>query len=226
MASAREREMKKGLSLAFLLSLVFAVLFVFIALSIKQEWIHSFDRSVSQAVQSLESPGATRVMEVLSLIGTAKFVIGIMIAAMIILFFLLGHRRELLFFTAVALGAYLLSTLIKALVKRDRPDVHRIVEEAGYSFPSGHSMLAIALYGSLAYLLWKHTATWAGRAVLLAVSFVMIAGIGISRIYLGVHYPSDVLGGYAASACWLGLAIFFGGRWIKGVRGKGTGETS
>lgn len=218
MALAKAAEMKKRLSVAFLFSFIFAAVFGFIVLSISQEWINAFDRSVTHAVQSLESPGTTRIMEALSMIGTAKFVIGIMIAAMLVLYFVLGHRRELLFLTAVSLGAYLLSTAIKLLYKRERPDLHRLVEENGYSFPSGHSMLAIALYGSLAYLLWKHTRSWISRVVLLFCSSVMIIGIGFSRIYLGVHYPSDVLGGYAASGCWLGLAVFFGGRWIRGVK--------
>ncbi|WP_223066038.1 phosphatase PAP2 family protein [Paenibacillus caui] len=210
-------KMKKGLSAAFLLSLLCAFLFGMIALSIKREWIFGFDKSVISAVQGMESPGITRFMELLSWIGTAKVVIVLLVVAMVILYFVLGHRRELFFLAFVCAGSYVLNTVFKHVFKRERPDLHRLAEETGYSFPSGHSMVAFALYGVLAYLLWKHTASWIGKTLLLVCSAIMIAGIGISRIYLGVHYPSDVLGGYLASGCWLALAIWLGGRWIRGT---------
>ncbi|WP_229752700.1 phosphatase PAP2 family protein [Paenibacillus physcomitrellae] len=210
--------MKKGLSLAFLISLLCAILFVVLALSIRRDWIVSFDRTIIGEVQGWETAGLTRFMEALSWIGTTKVVITLIVVIMLFLYFVLGHRRELIFFVWVCLGAYLLNVLIKSLFKRERPDLHRIVEEVGYSFPSGHSMVSFALYGSLAYLLWRHVSSKGGRSVLLVINGLIIAGIGLSRIYLGVHYPSDVLGGYIASGCWLTLAIWLGGRWIKGGR--------
>ncbi|ANS76181.1 hypothetical protein AWM70_17650 [Paenibacillus yonginensis] len=211
----KDENLNKGLSLAFLISLLCAILFVVLALSIRREWIVSFDQTIIQEVQGWETPGLTRFMEALSWIGTTKVVITIIVVIMLLLYFGFGHRRELIFFVWVCLGACLLNIVIKSMFKRERPDLHRIIEETGYSFPSGHSMVSFALYGSLAYLLWKHISSRAGRTALLVLNGSMIAGIGLSRIYLGVHYPSDVLGGYIASGCWLTLAIWLGGKWIR-----------
>lgn len=97
--------------------------------------------------------------------------------------------------------------LLKDFFQRERPTIHRLAEEVGYSFPSGHSMAAFALYGAFVYLLWKHVNSRTGRALLAAIGAIIVFAIGISRIYLGVHYPSDVVGGYFASWVWLGLMI-------------------
>lgn len=70
-------------------------------------------------------------------------------------------------------------------------------------------MSAFAVYGVLSFLLWRHISTRWGRTLLIVISTTMILAIGISRIYLGVHYPSDVIGGYFASGCWLAIAIWF-----------------
>ena len=92
--------------------------------------------------------------------------------------------------------------------QRARPDLHRLIEIGGYSFPSGHAMSAMAVYGTLAFLLWRHISTRFGRSLLIFFSAMMIFMIGISRVYLGVHYPSDIIGGYFASGFWLGAAIW------------------
>lgn len=110
-------------------------------------------------------------------------------------------------FLWVCLGSLLLNTLMKQWFHRERPDIHRIIQEVGYSFPSGHSMAAFSLYGVIAYLLWRHLNRRRERVLLIVLAVLMTGGIGWSRIYLGVHYPSDVVGGYAASGAWLMLSI-------------------
>ncbi|MNP70769.1 Phosphatidylglycerophosphatase B [compost metagenome] len=92
-----------------------------------------------------------------------------------------------------------------------------MIDVNGFSFPSGHSMAAFSLYGVMAFLLWRHTLTSIGRGVLIAFSVAMILMIGISRIYLGVHYPSDVLGGFLASGCWLSISIWFYQRYMENL---------
>jgi undecaprenyl-diphosphatase len=125
----------------------------------------------------------------------------------VFLYKVLKHRSELVLFIAVILGANVLFVTLKQLFHRARPDLHRLAVASNYSFPSGHATMAFALYGVLTFLLWRHISTRLGRTLLIILSGFMIAAIGISRIYLGVHYPSDIIAGYFMSAFWLTFAI-------------------
>nr|WP_306220618.1 phosphatase PAP2 family protein [Cohnella sp. WQ 127256] len=148
---------------------------------------------------------------------------GVTVLAVVILLFLtfvLGHRKELILFITAIGGAALLNAVLKSIFQRDRPNIYRLAEETGYSFPSGHSMVAFALYVVLIYLLWRHTGSKWGRVILIAAGSLFIVSIGLSRIYLGVHYPSDVLGGYLASGIWLGLIIGIYQRLVRTLSNK------
>ena len=181
--------------------------FAVIAMLVMLNKTASFDNFIIQAVQSSETPVLTSIAKGLSLVGSSRLAIGISVVTIALLFFVLKHRMEILLFIWVALGSQLLNTLLKLWFHRDRPTIHRLIEQAGYSFPSGHSMAAFSLYGAIAYLLWRHLRRRRERALLILFTVLMTVGIGWSRIYLGVHYPSDVIGGYAASGAWLMLSI-------------------
>ena len=113
----------------------------------------------------------------------------------------LGRRREALeVFLAVA-GASLFNQLLKTHYHRLRPS-SALLTQAGLSFPSGHAMVGMALYGCLAWLLWRHGRHPAWAALLLLWALL----IGLTRIYLHVHYATDVLAGFAAGLLWLILA--------------------
>ena len=127
------------------------------------------------------------------------------------------QRIELLLFGIVLIGTTILNQILKQFFHRARPDLHPFIETGGYSFPSGHAMSAFALYGILAFLLWRHIPTKLGRTILIIVSCIFIFLIGISRIYLGVHYPSDIIGGYFASGFWLAISISFFQRYKENV---------
>jgi undecaprenyl-diphosphatase len=204
--------MKRSLSLrltfAFLLSLIFAAGFGVVAALVGFHRISAFDQAIIDFWQGRESKGLTALMKFFTNIGSGWPVILIALACMLYLYVVLKHRRELILFLFVLGGSEVLNVVAKALFHRERPEFHRLIQETGYSFPSGHSMGAFSLYGVLAYLLWKHIPTWWGRLVLVLASGTLILAIGISRIYLGVHYPSDVLGGYLASAFWLAASIW------------------
>ncbi|WP_228745209.1 phosphatase PAP2 family protein [Paenibacillus sp. S150] len=185
----------------------FLLVFAAIAVFVKLDRIAAFDNFIIHAVQSAESPPLTSLAKGLSLVGSSRLAIGISLLTAALLFFVLKHRIELALFLVVALGSQKLNTLMKLWFHRERPNVHRLIEQAGYSFPSGHSMAAFSLYGVIAYLLWRHMRSRLERVLLILFTVVMTGGIGWSRIYLGVHYPSDVIGGYAASGAWMTLCI-------------------
>ncbi|TFE28221.1 phosphatase PAP2 family protein [Cohnella luojiensis] len=192
---------------AYVWGLLAIVFFSVVSLLVRNEGIAGFDTSVISVVQGWENPKLTEVMESFTWLGTTIVVIVIAVCILLFLAFVLGHRMELLLFLAVVGGAPLLNRLLKAAFHRERPDIHRLVEELGYSYPSGHSMAAFALYGVLTFLLWRHVRRRTGRIILVVLGSSIVTCIGISRIYLGAHYPSDVLGGYLASGVWLALMI-------------------
>lgn len=189
------------------------------ALLVSDHRIAVFDSTIISFVQGLESPPLTRVMKFFTNIGAGWPVVLISVLVMWFLYKVLHHRKELILFVAVVAGSTILNDVLKRLFQRARPSLHRIVEANGFSFPSGHSMAAFSLYGIIAFLLWRHMPTAIGRGMLIMFSAAMIMIIGVSRIYLGVHYPSDVIGGFLASGAWLSAAIWFYQRYQE--RGEG-----
>lgn len=190
--------------------------FAVIAVLVMLDRTASFDNFIIRNVQSAESPVLTVIAKNLSLVGSTWLVIVISLVTIALLFLVFKHRMELILFVWVALGSQLLNTLFKLWFRRERPTIHRLIEQEGFSFPSGHSMAAFSLYGAIAYLLWRHMRHRAQRTLLILFTVLMTAGIGWSRVYLGVHYPSDVIGGYAASGAWLMLSIVC----FKAYRGR------
>ena len=101
----------------------------------------------------------------------------------------------------------LLNQGLKRILQRPRPTEFRIVEEVGYSFPSGHSMVSMAFYGYLIYLIYKNVENKYIKWSLITILSILICLIGISRIYLGVHYTSDVLAGFLISISYLVIYV-------------------
>lgn len=101
----------------------------------------------------------------------------------------------------------ILNQIIKFIMQRPRPTEFRIIEETGYSFPSGHSMVSMAFYGYLIYLIYRYIKNKYIKWSLIVLLSILICLIGISRIYLGVHYTSDVLGGFLLSISYLVVYI-------------------
>ncbi|WP_127534543.1 phosphatase PAP2 family protein [Paenibacillus kobensis] len=166
----------------------------------------ALDNRIITAVRAWESPGMTSFMKCITGMGNGLPVVVLSIVLLLVLA-MLRYRLELLLFIAVVSGSGLLNLLLKQLVQRTRPAGERLVEAAGYSFPSGHAMAAFTLYGITAYLIWKHIPRREGRALMALISVLLIFAIGLSRIYVGVHYPTDVLGAYLASGTWLAVTV-------------------
>lgn len=107
---------------------------------------------------------------------------------------------------ANVVGALALNQVLKFIVQRPRPDGYRLAVESSYSFPSGHSMVSMAFYGLLIWMIWKYERDDVMRHVWCCLFGLIIVMVGISRIYLGVHYASDVIAGFCVSLIWL---VFF-----------------
>jgi undecaprenyl-diphosphatase len=206
---------KPAITSTFVISILCAIGFIDLSLRFGTQKIKSLDQSIISFVQGMESPALTTIMKFFTTIGTGLPIVYITIVILFVLYFLLGHRRELLLLLGVTVCSALLNVILKQLFHRERPSLHRLVEQTGLSFPSGHAMAAFSLYATLIYLLWRHTSTSFGRIILVAVGSLLIAAIGVSRIYLGVHYPSDVIGGYLASGSLVFMSIWIYQRYIR-----------
>lgn len=202
-------KLKQQLTIAFIVSVLSLIGFSFMAFTISANEYLKFDEKVIFLVQGWESPLLTGIMKFFTYIGSTWSLIILSVMILFFLYKVLKHRLELILFSAVMVGSPLLNLMVKLFFQRARPDLHRLIEIGGYSFPSGHAMNAFSLYGILTFLLWRHTtAKWA-RILLILFSMMMILSIGISRIYLGVHYPSDIIAGYLAGGFWIAISIWF-----------------
>lgn len=123
--------------------------------------------------------------------------------ATITLFLLIKNKKIGLSIITNIVIITVLNQLLKRILQRARPTEFRIVEETGYSFPSGHSMVSMAFYGYLIYLIYRYIKNKYVKWTLITLLSILICLIGISRIYLGVHYTSDVLGGFLLSISYL-----------------------
>jgi len=167
-----------------------------------------FDDAFIWIVRYFASVALDQVMIIISLLGSGLSYIIILVAAI----FLLGRYRRWLEIGALTIclsGGAALNLLLKHLFQRARPDMFRMVQESGYSFPSGHAMASVYFFGMAAFLIMRTVPTWRWRLVVATLAVFLIIAIGISRIYLGVHYPSDVVAGYAAGSMWLAFCISF-----------------
>ena len=151
----------------------------------------------------LISDFATPIAKFITNFGGAIF----LIIATIILFILIKNKKIGISIISNLAVVTILNQLLKNILQRPRPTEFRIVEETGFSFPSGHSMVSMAFYGYLIYLIYKYVKNKYLKWILIVLLSILICTIGISRIYLGVHYTSDVLGGFFISISYLIIYI-------------------
>ena len=151
------------------------------------------------AVVRMRSDALTPVMEGLSALASP---VTVLVMALVVAAFAPGRAPGRCVVLNLAC-VIVLNQLLKFIVQRPRPDGFRLVAESGYSFPSGHSMFAVGFFGLLAWMVWRYEKD-RGERYLWSICFSLIAVlVGLSRIYLGVHYASDVVAGFCVSLAWL-----------------------
>lgn len=153
----------------------------------------------------LSTPALDKAMLFFTFLGSVKFYA---VFFPLVLAALAWRRRwwELNGLFCAFAGALALNNLLKLIIHRIRPNLY-LIKETGYSFPSGHAMLTLVFYGILVYFVFQQTSSRKWRAALVVFSSLLTLAVGVSRIYLGVHYPSDVVGAYLAGAGWLAVSI-------------------
>ncbi|MCU0653644.1 MAG: phosphatase PAP2 family protein [Candidatus Pacebacteria bacterium] len=181
-------------------------LFIAIADNVIEKETTTFDNNIQAAVYSLRSPAMTTAMFTISSFGSKEFLFAISLVIIAVLS-LKNKRRNALTYTVILLASAGLNNLIKFAVHRNRPQLSPIENASFFSFPSGHSMNSLVFYGLMAYFVWHYTKNKTLGATAYLFAIILVAAIGISRIYLGAHYPTDVLAGFVAGICVLSAAI-------------------
>jgi len=165
-----------------------------------------FDAAVRNFIHGFSSPYFTAVMRAFTNIGNVGAVITVAVSVSVALWFKHRARDAAFLLIAISGGAFLMWVL-KLLFHRQRPAPYfGITVPSDYSFPSGHALVAVCFYGTLAAILTTRQNRRSVRIAIWVAAVLMMLCIGASRIYLGVHYPSDVLGGYLAATFWV-LAV-------------------
>ena len=141
----------------------------------------------------------TPIMKLITFFGGATCLIGLTL----VLFITIKNKKIELLIGTNLIVITILNQIFKFILQRPRPTENRIINENGYSFPSGHSMISMAFYGFLIYLIYKYVKNKKIKYISITLISVLIIFIGISRIYLGVHYTSDVLAGFLFSISYL-----------------------
>lgn len=190
------------LLLALLVLLVIAIGSVVDAV-VENDDLVGLDSPVERTVLGWRTPWLTAVMRGITQLGSAYVVIPVVLGVGLLAWRRLGSWWPLLFMGIVVGGATATSTIIKLAVARPRPTTGALVSALGYAFPSGHSTMGAATWLSVAVVgCWLFQGT--ARRVLVGVLAVMVVLlIGLSRVYLGVHAPTDVLGGWALGTAWV-----------------------
>lgn len=179
--------------------ILLAVLFAVLGGLIHTEGLRSIDRAIGDFFFGLRNDSLTPVVKGISELGTTTGFVVVLLITLIWTLVFLRNGRYAVWLTISLIGGWLLNKLLKALFTRERPDLwESLVVPDGYSFPSGNAMISAALFGLIALLLFRSGK--AGNRVWAAIVLLILLLIGVSRLYLGVHYASDIVGGFLAGA--------------------------
>lgn len=175
---------------------------------VKGDDVVAVDSPVTHWLVEHRVPWLTWVMLAVTQLGSAWFVITLVAIVTLVLVGRRSSRSLMLIVPLSAAGASLLVTVVKLLIARPRPTIGDVVAVAnGFSFPSGHSAQAVATYAALAWVVTRGLFRRGARTAVWLAAGVIVLLIGFSRLYLGVHWLSDVIGGYTIGACWLVVVV-------------------
>lgn len=163
-------------------------------------------------ISKLKNENMTNIIKIITNIG------GTIIIAVVTILSLFIFRKKKIDICIILnlLGIFILNNvLIKNIIVRDRPTGINIIEENGYSFPSGHAAISTVVYGYLIYLIYNYVSNKKLKYVLISILSIIILVVGLTRIYLGVHYTSDVLGGYLLGISYLIMFTYVTRNYIK-----------
>jgi membrane-associated phospholipid phosphatase len=193
------------LAVGFVAALLAMIFFGLLADRIYLQESFALDTYANPFLHSISSPMLDSVMNGITSLGSVEIVGAFYILA-IVLLLSRGLRTDALFLTVAIGGSVALNGIMKVIFERPRPQLPWASVLPDFSFPSGHSMNSLVFYLAIALILWTHFGRRVGVGAVVAAVVIAVA-VGFSRIYLGYHYLSDVVGGFAAGLAWLLVVV-------------------
>lgn len=199
-----------GILVSIVFTVVFVRIFDFVEDNGRGSGATAFDHAIEvwvnthQTRHPLQTQELLRVAKFLALMGSPRAIVSLAAAAALVGLVWRKVRGAVWIFPIAILGAGVIIQSVKLLVHRPRPSSFTpLLHESGYSFPSGHSLIAMVVYGLLGYFSLGLFKNRAARLIVRILTVLIIVSIGVSRVYVGVHYPTDVLAGWTAGIPWL-----------------------
>lgn len=197
--------------ISYIISAISLLLFTVVMILVLNNSLTLFDNTIYNFLISKRCDFLDIYFKTITKLGNTVPVLLIVIILLITL-----NKKDKILLGSSAVLSVVINTILKNIVERPRPDHLRLITQGGYSFPSGHAMISICVYGTLIYIINKNIKNKLLKTLLTMLLLIIIISIGLSRIYVGVHYPSDILGGYLLSLTIVIININLYHKYIRG----------
>ena len=203
------RTKERSVTPFLIIGTIFLILFAIVAWGVyfESNWVHTFDMNWIKRIQSYVSDGITPYIKVITDLGNIRFVIPVTIILVLILFFKKRFAEGLWLGGTILFCGAISTKVLKKLIDRDRPEFLQLITKTNESFPSGHTIATTIFYGLLGLVLLLAVRELWKKWVIALITMAWILFIMVSRIYLGVHYPTDVLAGFLFGAASVSLSV-------------------
>lgn len=201
--------------LPYLISIILALIIVVVGINVfveltnalNSDLVAGYDANITAYVINYRTPQLNNIMQFITNLGDLYGYIAVTTICSLLFYFRFKNWRYVVQLVFVIIVSGLSNLALKDVINRARPTAEHLVSVETLSYPSGHAMSATAFYGFLIYLFYFLNINRTFKILLIAICSFLIVSIGISRIYLGVHFPSDILGGVIAGTIWVMFCI-------------------
>ena len=183
-------------------------IFIELTESLKTKLLAKYDQAIIDTVVSWRDPALTKYFILVTDIGDSIGYLIVFSLCTLSFYLIFKNWKYVAQIALVMVLALSSNLLLKKFINRARPDAEYLVQVETLSYPSGHAMMSMAFYGFLIYLIYNFKINKLLKTGIICFLVLLIGSIGLSRIYLGVHFPSDVAGGYLAGLIWVVFCVF------------------